>query len=127
MLLEDFGNDFQMVAIFHSSVSNLNQYTRRHNAPFPILADESFAYFEKYDIKRSTLAFIKSQLIRGPQILQAMTKGFIPYQIKGSLTILPVDILINEKGFVEKVKYGKDIADHLTFDEIKIFSHSRSS
>ena len=51
-----------------------------------------------------------------------MFKGYIPFRIKGYLGILPVDVLINEEGIVEKVKYGKNIADHMSFDEIKTFS-----
>ena len=38
--------------------------------------------------------------------------------------ILPVDVLINKDGIVEDVKYGKDIADHMTFDEVKLFANS---
>ena len=122
---KEFGEKFEMVGIFHSSVENLQTYTNRHKSPFPILADEFLSYFRKYDVERSVLAFVKSQITRGPKICRALMRGFIPYRIKGSLTILPVDILINESGVVEQVKYGRDIGDHLTFDEIKNFAHSR--
>ena len=40
------------------------------------------------------------------------------------MTIVPVDILINKKGVIEKVYYGQNTTDHLSFDEIKYFSLS---
>ena len=40
------------------------------------------------------------------------------------MTIVPVDILINEKGIIEKVYYGKNTTDHLSFEEIRDFSLS---
>ena len=42
--------------------------------------------------------------------------------MKGSLRTVPVDILINSDGTIEKVYYGKNTADHLNFEEIKNFS-----
>ncbi|MAH80538.1 MAG: hypothetical protein CMP39_02495 [Rickettsiales bacterium] len=119
---DELGKNFAMVAIFHSSVEHLNAYTSRHKAPFPILADKEYKYFKKYDVKRSFLVFLLNQITRAPKIWAAMFKGYIPFRIKGYLGILPVDVLINEEGIVEKVKYGKNIADHMSFDEIKTFS-----
>ena len=121
---DEFGKNFTMVAIFHSTVDNLNHFTSKHNAPFPILADKNYHYYDKYEVKRSLLAFLLSQITRGLNIFLAMTKGYIPYRIKGALDILPVDVLINEDGIVEKVKYGKDIGDHMSFDEVKSFANA---
>ena len=78
----EFNNDFAKVAIFHSSVSNLAQFTNRHGAPFTILADENYSYFAKYDVQRSFLIFLLSQITRGLSIWMAMFRGFIPYKIK---------------------------------------------
>ncbi len=121
---EEFNKDFAKVAIFHSSVNNLKHFTDRHNAPFAILADEHYSYFKKYDVKRSFLVFLLSQITRGLKIWMAMFRGFIPYRIKGYMGILPVDILINKDGIVEAVKYGKDIADHMNFEDVKLFANS---
>jgi hypothetical protein len=40
------------------------------------------------------------------------------------MTIVPVDVLINDTGVIEKVYYGQNTTDHLSFDEIKEFSLS---
>jgi hypothetical protein len=45
-------------------------------------------------------------------------------ELKG-MTIVPVDVLINETGVIEKVYYGKNTTDHMSFDEIKNFSLSK--
>ena len=35
---------------------------------------------------------------------------------------VPVDILINEDGTIEKAYYGKNTTDNLMFDDVKSFS-----
>ena len=51
--------------------------------------------------------------------------GYLPVQFKGYLTIVPVDVLIDENGIVKDVYYGKsDIADHMSFEKSKSFSNS---
>ena len=42
--------------------------------------------------------------------------------IRDSITTMPVDILINEKGIVEKVKYAKDLSDHIPLNEVISYS-----
>ena len=54
-------------------------------------------------------------------ILLISFKGFFPMELKG-MTIVPVDVLINEKGIIEKVHYGDNTTDHLSLNEIKEFS-----
>ena len=51
-----------------------------------------------------------------------MLKGYLPFPVRGYFNILPVDLLINEEGIVEKVKYANDIGDHLPMDEVINFS-----
>ena len=120
---QEFGDDFKVVAIFNSSVKNLKRYATRHNAPFPILADEKYHYFKKYEVQKSLFVFLISQFTRVFQIWTAMFKGFIPYTLNGYVGILPVDILINQDGTVENVHYGKDIGDHLPLSDIINFSN----
>tara|TARA_B100000902_G_scaffold98955_1_gene101373 strand:+ start:172 stop:702 length:531 start_codon:yes stop_codon:yes gene_type:complete len=119
----EFGNNFVHVAIFDSKLDNLKRFTSKHNAPFPILADEKYEYFKKYDVERSVLKFIWSQIMRANRQLKAMLKGYIPIAFKGHLTTLPLDILINEKGEVEKVKYAKDLSDHIPIADIIKFAN----
>ena len=120
---DEFGEDFQMVAIFDSPIENLKKYTNKHDAPFWILADEKNTYFNKYSIEKSFLKFLKGTTIRFHRLLFAMMKGYIPSMIpRGSFSTIPVDILIGKDGVVEEVYYAKDTSDHLSFDTVKEFS-----
>lgn len=121
---QEFGKDFTIVAIFNSPIENLKRYTKKHKAPFEILADEKFEYFKKYNVKRSLIKFFISQLKRFVAINKAMLKGFIPWTFNGYIDILPVDVLINQSGVVENVKYGTDIGDHMPLNDIIKFSNS---
>jgi|TARA_B110000116_G_C16676824_1_gene508809 peroxiredoxin Q/BCP len=86
------------------------------------LADESFKYFEEFEVEQSAWKFFFGSCIHFYKIFNATLKGYIPLRFKGSMTTVPVDILINEDGVIEKAYYGKNTTDHLTFKEILDFS-----
>ena len=120
----ELGNNFTHVGIFHSPVDNLKSYMDKHkNLPFTVLADENFEYFKKYEVEQSIWKFLVGSTVGFFKILRASAKGYFPMEING-MTIVPVDILINEKGIIEKVYYGKNTTDHLSFEEIRDFSLS---
>ena len=110
-----------MIAIFNSSPDYLAKQMGKHNAPFTILADQNFEYFAKYEVEKSFPKFMIGSLVGFFRILKASLKGYFPMELKG-MTIVPVDVLINEAGIIEKVYYGKNTTDHMSFDEIKEFS-----
>ena len=118
----ELGTDFEVVAIFDSPLDFLIKNAKKHNAPFMILADENFEYFKRYDVEQSTWKFIVGSILGSFKILSAFAKGYVPLQIKGSMRTVPVDILINEDGTIEKAYYGKNTTDHLAFNEVKSFS-----
>lgn len=122
---EEFGSNFKMIAIFDSPLYNLQRFTDKHNAPFPILADESNKYYQQYGVERSFYGMMKGMIGRFHKLFYAMfVKGYIPFPFKGSLLTMPVNILVNEKGIVEMSYYGKDEGDHLAFEIIKAFSQA---
>ena len=119
---DELGKNFEMVAIFNSSQDYLTEKMGKHNAPFTILADENFEYFSKYEIEQSMWKFMIGTTTNFFRFCRALSKGFAPIIMKGSITTVPVDILINTDGIIEKVHYGKNTADHLIFEEIKRFA-----
>ena len=122
---DDLPDGFKMVAIFDSPLSNLQRFATGHKAPFPILADKENTYYRKFGVQRSLLGVLKGGLLRMPTMLYAMfRKGYIPWTIKGSLTTMPLDILVDENGIVQSVYYGKDEGDHMPFEQIKEFAKS---
>ena len=114
---------FNMIGIFDSTLEFLTESMKKHDLPFTILADENFEYFKKYEVEQSIWKFLVGSTVGFFKILRATAKGYFPMEING-MTIVPVDILINEKGIIEKVYYGKNTTDHLSFEEIRDFSLS---
>ena len=119
---DEFGDDFTIIAIFDSPLDNLTRHTAGHKAPFPILADESNKYYKEYNIEHSVLGMLKGMFFRAPTLLKAMFKGYVPTVIKGSLTTMPADFLIDRNGVIQTAYYGKDEGDHLPFDLVKEFA-----
>jgi len=118
----EFGDEFTIIAVFDSPLDNLTRHAEGHKAPFPILADESNKYYKEYGIEHSFFGMLKGLFLRMPTLLKGMLKGYIPLIIKGSLTTMPADFLIDREGNIKVAYYGKDEGDHLSFDKIKSFS-----
>ena len=119
---DEFGNEFTIISVFDSPLDNLTRHAEGHKAPFPILADENNKYYMEYGIEHSVLGMLKGMFLRMPTLLKAMFKGYIPIIIKGSLTTMPADFLIDREGIIHLAYYGKDEGDHLPFDKVKEFS-----
>jgi peroxiredoxin len=118
----EFGDDFTIVAIFDSPLDNLTRHAEGHEAPFPVLADESNQYYREYGIEHSVSGVFKGMFLRMPTLLKGMFKGYIPTTIKGSMTTMPADFLIDREGIIQVAHYGRDEGDHLPFDAVKEFS-----
>lgn len=115
--------EFGIVAIFDSPLDNLQRYTSGHDAPFPILADEENVYYRKFAVERSIRGVLKGMFLRMPSLLRAMfVKGYLPLRIKGSMTTMPLDVLVDGDGIIQAAYYGKDEGDHLPFSEISEFA-----
>ena len=101
MRFDEFGNDFTIIAVFDSPLDNLTLHAKKHKAPFPILADENNKYYREYGIEHSVSGMFKGMFLRMPTLLKGMLKGYIPTTIKGSMTTMPADFLINREGVIE--------------------------
>ncbi len=123
----DFGEDFVAVAIFESSPHNLRRYAARHAAPFPVLADEHGVYYREYGIERSLAGTARGMIFRLPALLHAMfVKRYLPLTIRGHLTTMPADFLVDEGGVIRTAYYGRDEGDHLPLAEVLAFARGGS-
>ena len=121
---DEFGDNFTVVAVFDSPLENLQRHAGKHQAPFPILADKENIYYREYGIEHSLMGVLKGMVLRMPTLLKGMfIKGYMPLVIKGSMTTMPADILVDENGIIKMVHYGKVEGDHLPFDVVKQFSN----
>ncbi len=119
---DEFSENFTVVAVFDSPLNNLKKHTGGHKAPFPILADESNQYYREYGIEHSFSGMLKGMILRMPTLVKGMLKGYLPTTLKGSITTMPADFLIDPRGFIQTAYYGKDEGDHLPFEQIKEFA-----
>jgi len=122
----ELGGNFTVVAIFDSSRENLCRYAERHAAQFPVLADEKNIYYREYGIERSVVGVLRGMVMRLPAVLNAMfVKGYLPTAIKGHLTTMPADFLVDETGTIRTAYYGRDEGDHLPFDRVRAFAQMK--
>lgn len=114
---------FTVVAIFDSSLENLQRHAEKHESPFPILADEKNIYYERFGVERSWLKTLWGALIGMHRVIYSMfVKGFLPTSFGGKLHTMPLDILVNEEGLVERVHYGQHEGDHIAMDAVRAFA-----
>ena len=57
---------------------------------------------------------------RTPTLIKGVLKGHVPlpFAIKGSMTTMPADFLIDANGIIQRAYYGRDEGDHLDFEEV---------
>lgn len=105
----------------------MHELVTRHSelgCDFPIVADENNVYYREYGIEYSILGAIG----RMPSLLNAIfVKGYLPTSIKGRLTTMPADFLVDETGVIQIAYYGKDEGDHLAFERVKAFAPSEKA
>jgi len=118
----ELGDAFGIVAIFDSPLNNLRQHAERHQAPFPILADEENRVYRSYAIEHSVAGMLKGIVTRMPTLMRGMAKGYLPTTIKGRVTTMPADFLVDEEGIIQFAHYGRDEGDHLPFDVVRAFA-----
>ena len=120
----EFGKDFEIVLIFHSSLDFLKKQMLRHGPlPFTVLADPDYSYYKKFEVQRSITKLMNAFIFKFPKALSAMLKGYIPIKLGGYLDIMTADFFLDKDGVVIKSKYSeKDAFDGFEFNEIKEYS-----
>lgn len=124
---DELGGNFGIVAVFDSPLDNLQQHAEDHHAPFPILADEGNDCYQAYGIEHSVAGVVKGMMMRMPTLIKGMAKGYVPTTIKGSMTTMPADFLVDAEGVIHFAHYGRDEGDHLPFAQVKAFAQTHKS
>ena len=120
---KELPDNFAIVAVFDSPLDNLQKHADKHHAPFAILADEDNRFYRKYGIEHSIAGLLKGMILRMPRLLYAMfVRGYLPLTIKGRMTTMPADFLIDEQGIIRVSHYGRDEGDHLAFEQVMEFA-----
>ena len=120
----EFSKDAVMVAVFDAKVGDLRNRMKKHDAPFVVVADETYEQFNKNGVKKSFFKFMWGALRSPLTLLQATLRGYVPLTLSISkLSTIPVDILIDGEGKVVEAHYCKDTADHLSLERMIAFSN----
>ena len=117
------GENFEIVAIFESNIDHLKKHASKHTSKFPILADPERQYYKQFGVKKSFLGMLKGMIFRLPTALSGILKGYIPMEISSRFLIMPLSLLIDEKGIIQAIYHGKDEGDHMPIEQVIEFSH----
>ena len=121
---DEFSEDTVMVAVFDAKIGELQKRMKKHNAPFIVVADETYEQFASNGVKKSFFKFMWGAMRSPLTLLQATLRGYVPLTMSISkLSTIPVDILIDEAGNVVEAHYCKDTADHLPLEKMIAFSN----
>lgn len=118
----DLGGNIELVAVFDSSLKNLQRHVTKHEAPFPVLADEFNQSYKAYRVERSLAGVLSGVIFRFPTLIKSMLMGNLPTTIRGNMLTMPADFLIDSEGVIVKAYYGKDEGDHLPMSEVVAFA-----
>ena len=121
---DKYGKDFTNVAIFSCNVDALKKTATKHGNSIIFAADEDRTYFNKYDMPQSMARVVLGITISPIRMMRAVFKGYAAPSFNGSFTAIPVDMMINKKGIVEKVKYASHTTDHIPISEVIEFSNN---
>ena len=78
---------------------------------------------DKSGVRENQYFFLIGALRSPLTFMQATLRGYFPLTLSiGKLSIIPVDVLIDEQGKVVRAHYCKDTVDHIPIDELIAFS-----
>ena len=121
---DKYGKDFTNVAIFSCNVDALKKTATKHGNNIIIAADQERTYFNKYDMPLSMARVMLGLTISPLRMMRAVFKGYAAPSVNGAFNAVPVDLMINKKGIVEKVKYASHTTDHIPLSEVIEFSNA---
>lgn len=107
-----------VLAFFESSRESMADYVGKQETPFPLIPDPERRIYKLYGVEHSIWKYIKG--IFNGRLIEAIKSGFHIGKMENQKTLVPADFLI-EDGVIRQTYYGKDISDHIPFQEIENF------
>jgi len=107
--------NLSIVFVFESSAKSILNYIRKENFAFRFISDPRQTLYNTYAVEKSWRKFIRWGLtFKGlSNAIKGYTKYHQFYSMKGSMNRVGAEFLIDEKGILEKVHYGKMVGDHM--------------
>jgi len=111
----------EVVTVFSSEASEVRRWVARHPRPFRILSDPGLELYDLYGIEHSGQALLKALLFRFPRVARGLALGAGLPRRNPHPTIVPADFLLDEKGTVRDIWYGRNTSDHIPLERIDAF------
>lgn len=110
-------NGVKAIAVFQSPMRKMKKYTKEHNATFEIISDPKYFWYDAFGLENSWKGFVNTAT-KPKQFIRSVALGFMRIDPDGSMNRMPADFLINAGGTVDHAYYGKDLGDHIPFQQI---------
>ncbi|VAX00161.1 hypothetical protein MNBD_GAMMA22-1162 [hydrothermal vent metagenome] len=110
--------NLKILTIFESPTKSIKRDVGRQNPPFSIIPDPERKLYKLFGVTISWVGFVKIFAVRPKHVFEAIFKnGFIP-KFGEATPMMPADFLIDNDGIIRVAYYGRDIGDHLSFDDL---------
>lgn len=113
----------EVIAIFNSSLENLQNHVGLLKPPFPLLADEDATTHESYGLSKSLFGLMS------PQNMSLMKRGMkmqgTAMKMQKEILTMPAEFLVNKDLSIYKAHYNAYAADFLSLEEVMQFGSSR--
>ena len=108
------------LAFFQSGAEKIRQYViGDKEVPFPIIGDPDHKVYKLYGLEGSKIGYIRGALSRN--MVKAMRLGLGGNDPEGIQNLHPADFLISPDQTIHTAYYGRDISDHIPFEQIDRF------
>lgn len=118
-------NHVNIIAVFDSPAEKFPKAVGGTGYPsFPMIADPQKKLYQLFGAESSMAGIFKPQV--GVSFLKAIFSGQKQGKITGDIAQLPAHFLIAEDGVIERIYYGKSIADHISWKTVELFAQERN-
>ncbi len=114
-----------VVGVFHSPKDSVMKNVGQQKPDFTIIPDPQKELYKLYGVEKSILGLMVGMKRMG-EFIESARKGFFKIAPEGGMQSMPADFLIDESGEIVKAYYGKDLGDHLPFDEIDYWLENKN-
>ncbi len=115
-------NGIEVIAIFNSSLEEMQEHVGLLKPPFPLLADENATTHASYGLSKSLFGLMS------PKNMSLMKRGLkmqgTAMKMQKDLLTMPAEFLVNKDLSIYKAHYNAYAADFLTQEEIMDFAKS---
>jgi peroxiredoxin len=111
---------FTMLGVFQSPADSVRSAVERQRPPFIPIPDPEMHLYALYGLETRLGGVLTLQV---PRLMLAARAAGIPLsgRREGPVTRIPADFLIDAEGQVRVAYYGRNVADHVPFEDVERF------